>query len=193
MKKISRIIAIAVLALSLGSGVASAATGTIGTTGPDSNNEITVNNHEKREVRNHNSVRVDNDSKQYAHTGEAEVGHNTTGGDATTGDTANDNMTRANVSVSNVSASHAVLSSGGSGSDSGSINNTGPDSNNVIKFDNNNSVEVDNHNYVNVDNWSYQTATSGDAKVYGNTTGGDATSGDATNVNTSEFTIRIEN
>lgn len=193
MKKLSRIIAIAVLALSIGSGVASAATGTIGNTGPNSNNQVTVNGNQHHHLSNTNYVHVKGSNMQTAYTGDVSVSHNTTGGSAMTGYADNSNSTGASLSISNASSSSAVLSSSTVGTDTGTVNTTGPSSNNQIVFNNTASTTVNNHNTVNVDNHSTQTATSGDAHVMGNTTAGSATTGDATNVNTSQYTLTLSN
>jgi len=75
----------------------------------------------------------------------------------------------------------------------GSIDNTGPDSSNVITFNNDTDVDVDNDNDVDVDNDSDQDADSGDARVHHNTTGGDASTGDAMNDNLFRATVRLNN
>lgn len=194
MKKLSRVIGVAVLALSLGSGAVSAATGSISTTGPDSTNQVTVNDEQRSRVNNDNHVRLDNDTYQRASSGRVEVEHNTTGGGASSGDVVNDNLTRATLRLDNTAAATAAVEvSGGLGSVSGSINNTGPDSTNQVTFNSSSSVHVDNDNHISLDNDTHQSAYSGSAEVSGNTTGGSASSGDATNINTSEFTLTIEN
>lgn len=194
MKKLSRVIGVAVLALSLGSGAVSAATGSISTTGPDSTNQVTVNDEQRSRVNNDNHVRLDNDTYQRASSGRAEVEHNTTGGGASSGDVVNDNLTRATLRLDNTAAATAAVEvSGGLGSVSGSISNTGPDSTNQVTFNSSSSVHVDNDNHISLDNDTHQSAYSGSAEVSGNTTGGSASSGDATNINTSEFTLTIEN
>jgi hypothetical protein len=194
MKKILRLAALTVMAFSLTTGVAAANSGSIGTTGPDSYNKIEFNNRSTVKVRNSNDVGVGNVSLQFAKTGDAKVKHNTTGGDATSGDAVNDNLARTNVGIDNSGSSAAALENGcGCGSDTGSISNTGPDSYNKIEFEDSSYVSVKNRNKVHVLNLNVQAASSGDAKVSGNTTGGDATSGDATNVNTTETTVNITN
>ena len=194
MKKLSRVIGVAVLALSLGSGAVSAATGSISATGPDSTNQVTVNDEQRSRVNNDNHVRLDNDTYQRASSGRAEVEHNTTGGGASSGDVVNDNLTRATLRLDNTAAATAAVEvSGGLGSVSGSISNTGPDSTNQVTFNSSSSVHVDNDNHISLDNDTHQSAYSGSAEVSGNTTGGSASSGDATNINTSEFTLTIEN
>ncbi|MDB5171178.1 MAG: hypothetical protein JWO35_872 [Candidatus Saccharibacteria bacterium] len=50
-----------------------------------------------------------------------------------------------------------------------------------------------NNNDVRINNTSDQTAITGDAAVFGNKFGGSARSGDATNLNSSEFDVNILN
>ncbi len=193
MKKIVRIAALSVMALSLTGGVAAAHSGSIGTTGPDSVNKIEHKNRSTRNVDNNNALFVVNYNPQEARTGRARVSHNTTGGDATSGDATNDSLLRARVTVNNSGSNSAALGSGSSGNNSGTISKTGPDSYNTIKFENSSYVRVTNNNLVGVVNVNEQKAKSGSARVSGNTTGGDATSGDASNISTNETTISITN
>lgn len=192
--KMLRVAAITVLGLSLGAGVASAAPGdgSVSNTGPDSDNVITFNNNTDVDVDNENDVDVDNDTDQDADSGDATVRRNTTGGNATSGDTMNDSLLRGTIRINNSGAGLASLNGGDDGS-TGSIDTTGPDSNNRITFNNGFDVDVDNDNDVNIDNDVDQDADSGDARVTRNTTGGDATSGSATNVNTTEITVEVTN
>lgn len=192
--KILRVAAFTVLGLSLGAGVASAAPGdgTIDNTGPDSNNVLTFNNDTDVDVDNDNDVRVNNHNPQDARTGDARVRHNTTGGSATTGDATNDSLLRASLRVTNTGAS-SLMSGTGNGTSTGSIDTTGPDSNNVITFNNGYDVNVDNNNDITVSNWNHQDADSGDATVSDNTTGGNATTGDASNISTTEVTVEVNN
>jgi hypothetical protein len=193
MKKLVRLAGLSVMALSLTTGVAAAQTGSIENTGPDSYNKVIVKHSDTRKVRNNNHVGVENNNTQRAYTGDASVRHNTTGGDATSGDAANDNFVTTTIGVSNSGSSAAALGGSGGGSGSGSIDTTGPDSYNKVVISDTSYVKVTNNNDVNVQNNNYQKASSGDAKVSGNTTGGDATSGNATNSNDVATTITISN
>lgn len=85
------------------------------------------------------------------------------------------------------------LTTGVAAAHSGSIGTTGSDSYNKIEFEEKSSVKVNNNNHVGVLNLNVQAASSGDAEVEDNTTGGSARSGDATNVNTTETTVNISN
>jgi len=193
MKKVLTIAGVTVMALSLTTAGVSAlgSTSVIETTGPDSYNKVEVRNSDRREVENDNRVEVKNESDQNAHSGDAKVKRNTTGGSARTGDVENDNWTETNLTVSNRGAAAAPASN--SGSNSSRIENTGPGSYNKVEVKNENKVEVDNDNDVEVKNESDQNAHSGDAKVTRNTTGGSATSGSVTNVNTTKTTVNIQN
>ena len=191
--------------LALMGGVASAGS-TINTTGPKSVNVIvnSTNNKKGCKVTNKNKVGVLNANAQKAKTGSAKVGHNTTAGDATSGSATNENGTTLAVEVAN---NNVVDPCGGcgcevpvDGTQDSTIVNTGPGSWNVIL---NGSVggcgckssgnSVYNSNTVGVANVSLQSASSGNATVWGNTTGGSATSGDASNTNSSEIVVTVSN
>lgn len=73
------------------------------------------------------------------------------------------------------------------------IENTGPDSKNTITQDYSSVTNVTNNNDVSVVNNNTQTATSGDAEVKGNTSGGSATSGEAVNESTTSIYVDIKN
>lgn len=193
MKKIVRLVALSVMALSLTTGVAAAHSGSIDTTGPDSYNKIEFESRRRTRVENNNEVGVGNVNLQLARTGDARVSHNTEGGDARSGDATNDNWTHTAVSVDNSGSSAAAFSGNGGGNHDASIYKTGPDSYNKIEFEEKSRTSVSNNNQVGVMNLNVQAASSGDAKVYDNTEGGDARSGDATNVNTTTTTVDITN
>jgi hypothetical protein len=73
----------------------------IGTTGPNSNNRIDVDNRNTLRITNTNNVNVRNDVDQRATSGDARVSNNTFGGDATSGDASNTNSTTTSVDISN--------------------------------------------------------------------------------------------
>ncbi len=75
----------------------------------------------------------------------------------------------------------------------GSISTTGPDSSNKVINKTDNNVRLHNNNNLGVDNDNGQHASSGDAKVRDNTTGGGATSGDATNDNSATTDVTVDN
>jgi hypothetical protein len=193
--KLLRVAAMTVLGLSLGATVASAApgTGTIGTTGPNSHNEVTFNDGNSVSVDNNNSVRVSNYTDQHAYTGDAVTANNTTAGGAASGDAVNDSSLSAHLSVSNTSSSAAALAAVDNGSSSGTITNTGPSSFNEVTFNGGSEVSVDNNNCISIQNNVDQRASSGDATVTNNTTGGSATTGDAMNTSSTDLTVSISN
>jgi hypothetical protein len=162
-------------------------------TGPDSWNKVKSSNEFKTEVKNKNDVRVDNDNDQNAKSGDVKVKHNTTGGDATSGAAANENGFTADLTVENGGAWGMDCGCTSSTGGDDEITNTGPDSNNVIESKNKVTVKVTNDNKINVKNDNNQVAKSGKVEVSGNTTGGDATSGDASNTNDTHVTLSISN
>jgi hypothetical protein len=192
MKKLLRIAAAAVLGLGLTTGVVAAQTGTIDTTGPDSDNVIRFEGETTYDVDNNTDLSASNDVDQDATSGDADVTDSTTGGDATTGDAANETDLSVDASVEN-SADCACDALGNSGDHSASIENTGPDSNNRVVFDSDTTVEIENTVSINIDNNVDQDATSGDANVDHNTTGGDATTGDASNSSSTELMFEVMN
>jgi len=148
-------------------------------------------------VENENTVTVTNDNTQNAQSGEAKVkgdkdkdkcgggrhgnnwgnwcegnGEGGVLGDATTGAASNENTTGLSVDIDNGSLCEC-LELGGDGHKKGSI-----------KIDNDNNVVITNNNT--------QTATSGDATVEGGN-GGSATTGDASNANTTTIGVTISN
>ena len=190
MKKLLRYLAVAIMAMSLTTGIVRAAS--IDTTGPHSDNEIKFENDADFDIDNDNDVKVDADVDQDADSGDAKVEDNTTGEDATTGDADNSATLGADVSVDN---SGCGCPNGDGGADWGdaSIENTGPDSYNEIKFENKLDVDVDNDNDIDVYFDVDQDADSGDAKVEHNTTGGGASSGDASNTFNGEVSVSVNN
>lgn len=196
LQKLLRGTAVTVFSLGLGAGVVSAApgTGTIsGPTGPDSNNQVTFNTSDVRSVSNSNRVNLRNSNPQDARTGDAKASHNTTAGATRSGDAMNDSLLRVNASINNAASSAAAVQNTG-GAQSGSITGaTGPDSNNQVTFNGGSTVSVSNNNDICISNNNEQSASSGRAEVSGNTTGGSATSGNASNVSTTEVTLSLTN
>lgn len=172
-------------------GIVSAHTGSIDTTGPDSWNTAEFDESNEATVKNNNNLSLANSASQNANSGDVSAKHNTTAGDAASGDADNSNDVSADVSVDN-SGSMPSFDMGGSDS-SADISNTGPDSHNKVEVETRNEVRVTNNNNVNVVNNVSQSASTGSAKVYGNTTGGDATSGNASNTSSSSFTLSVTN
>ncbi|HEX7484036.1 MAG TPA: hypothetical protein VF281_02690 [Candidatus Saccharimonadales bacterium] len=196
--KIQKKLGAAVLSLGLVvglSGFAGATTGTIDTTGPDSVNKIHSESSQRVDIDNDNDLKVNNGNSQKAWSGEAEVRDNTTGGDASSGDASNMNSFDADVSVDNSGSVGAAVAAGagGAGDNDASIENTGPDSYNTVTFENRSNVDIRNDNNLYVSNHNYQTASTGDATVRHNTTGGDATTGSASNENTTSVRFDVTN
>lgn len=184
------------LALVVGvAGFAGASSGTIGTTGANSENEISHETSVEWDVDNDTDLDLTNKSHQYASSGDVEVKYNTTGGDAETGDATNSSSVSADIEVDNSSAASGAgeLLGDGSDSNSGSITNTGYNSENEVEFKSSTEVDINNDTDVDIYNHVDQKAKSGDAEVRYNTTGGDAISGNVSNTSTSSFTVRVTN
>lgn len=113
------------------------------------------------------------------------------GGSATTGNASNYNATHENVSITNntPTLSSAPTSLGSNGT----ISDTGPHSFNLISSRSNINEEVTNTNNVDITNTNTQTAVSGNATVSGNTRGGSARTGNATNTNSTDIEVAISN
>jgi len=85
------------------------------------------------------------------------------------------------------------LTTGAAAAHDAVIDTTGPDSDNTVEFRNETDVDVDNNNKLKVGNSTNQNATSGDADVRRNTSGGDAESGDTRNENEFEARLSVSN
>lgn len=196
MNKLTRISATVASSVALVAGFAGVAgAATIDTTGPDSSNRITRDSRVRTDVRNDNSVRLTNNNPQSAESGDADATRNTSSGDVETGKANNDSWVEASVELDNTGSTDSALSNGGSGgsSDDASIENTGPDSSNVISSDNSVRTEVRNDNEVQITNNNSQTAVTGDASASRNTTVGSVQSGDAMNTSTAKFEVSVSN
>lgn len=197
--KIQKTIGAGVLSLGLLVGLggydASATSRSITHTGPYSYNKIKTEISNRVRVHNDNTIKVENDNWQNAYTGDASVVHNTTGGTAISGNAMNTNSLNVSATVNNAGSGSAWTGDnhGGYGGGEATIHQTGPHSDNVVQYEQRSNVSINNDNYIKVDNNNHQQATSGDAKVYGNTTGGDAVSGDATNTNSTSINLNVTN
>ena len=186
-----RYAAIGMATISL-AGFPAASTVSLGTTGPDSNNEVELNNSNEETVKNRNSVGVANFSLQGATTGDVEAKQNTTVDDLESGEANNDSSADTSVAISNTGAGQG----GGGvvfGDDDVNIDTTGPDSNNQVQINNSNEVKTYNTNYVEVVNLNLQYASSGDVEAKKNTTVGGLTSGAASNTSSATTSIEISN
>jgi hypothetical protein len=200
-----RYASIGLATLGLGLGVAAADGGSISTTGPHSENSIETEHNNEANINNHNTATVTNKNHQRATSGEAEVEHNTIGGDARSGNASNHNATDTRVSINNVGPGFGNFFGGGCtsscgssctgscGGGGGSIHLTGPNSENEIETTIKNKLTVTNNNTVTVTNDNTQHARSGEASVEGNTRGGSAVSGSASNTNNTSTSVSISN
>ena len=168
--------------------------GSITNTGNNSKNIIKEKNIQICKNINNNSVELDNHTSQRSKTGKAKVSDNTTGGNANSGSASNANDNTVDLTVTNHKPSchgnddiQAYVVGGAL------IDQTGQHSYNLISTTNISKVISVNNNDLSVDNETLQHAKSGNATVWGNTTGGNANSGDATNMNSSSITITISN
>lgn len=196
MKKLLGLAAAVLVSVGLTGGIVAASSGSIDTTGPDSSNEVKVNNKSDIDLDNDTRVSANIEAEQDAESGDAKVWHNTTGGDAESGDAENQNDVEASLEVDNSGSSAAALACGcanGSGNFTGSIERTGPDSWNKVEARNESRVNVNNNTTVTYTNSTTQNAKTGDATVAGNTTGGNATTGSASNSSSSSFSLSVKN
>jgi len=87
-----------------------------------------------------------------------------------------------------------VATTGVTHAQTGTIDTTGPESTNTITFDETNTVDVTNENTgSDVINNNEQDATSGDATVDSNTTGGNADTGHSTNSSNHKVSAFVSN
>jgi hypothetical protein len=175
------------------SGVAGATSGTIGTTGPFSNNQISSNEINTGLYTSNNSLPIHSANAQSAHTGSANVAFNNTGGSAMTGAANNSNSTNVVATVSNGGAGGMLGGTWGVNQDSATITTTGPSSNNQVFLNRTNTMTVTNNNSVPITTVNTQTALSGSANVSGNTFGGSAITGNASNTNTQTISVNVTN
>jgi hypothetical protein len=199
MNKLTRISATVASSVALVAGFAgvAGASPSIDTTGPDSLNRITHRNTVRTNVRNDNDVHVTNNNPQTARSGNVTARRNTTVDGVSSGAASNDSMLDASVSLDNSGATAAALGgaggSGGSDFSDASISLTGPDSTNTITERNSVDTRVTNDNDVRVTNNNRQSASTGNVTAERNTTVGDVTSGDASNVSTTTLSVDISN
>lgn len=123
-----------------------------------------------------------------------EYGNNNSGGQggsAVTGNASNYNATQASVDVANTTPTLSNMDTNTVGNNT--ISDTGPHSFNLISSKSTSNVEVTNNNHVDITNNNMQTAVSGNANVSGNTRGGSAITGNATNTNRTDIEVAIDN
>jgi hypothetical protein len=85
------------------------------------------------------------------------------------------------------------LTTGIVAADTGNITNSGPGSSNKVTTKVTDNSTLKNKNHLDLSNSNDQSAYTGDAKVKYNTTGGDATSGNAMNDNTVSADVTVDN
>jgi len=182
------------LVAGLSGGMVSAQGAAIDTTGPDSTNTITYTDTATVVVDNSNTVSGSNENDQSSTSGRAEVEHNTSGGSARSGAASNKTSFGARVSINNAASDSSDMGGAGNNKNiSSRITETGPDSTNEIAIDNTRDVVITNTNDLSITNTNTQTARSGSAEVEDNTTGGSATTGNATNTSSEALTFTISN
>jgi hypothetical protein len=176
-----------------------------GNTGPHAYNKISSDYSNYYSLKNNNNVNARNSNRQYAYTGSATVWGNTGygnnhktwcnnnqggyGGSAYTGNSWNRNNTGAAVAVHNNYSGYG----GGNNGSWARISDTGPHSYNSIRESSSNRVNIANNNNVSVSNTNSQYARSGNAYVSNNTYGGSASTGNASNSNSSNLAVAISN
>ncbi len=82
---------------------------------------------------------------------------------------------------------------GFAGALNGTIDTTGPNSENEIEYESEVELDIENKNDLDLNNSSSQSAQSGETTVRYNTTGGSAMSGDADNSNSVSATVMYDN
>ena len=178
---------------------------TVSVTGPNSNNSANSSVNNNATINNTNNEGIANNVTASAASGNATVSGNTNGGSATSGNASNKNTTTNNVITafnltgSNVIGSNDILvfvnatgqwvglivgaPAGTTAAEfGGGITSTGPNSSNSTDTSANNNATVNNTNSQQITNNINQSAQSGNATVSNNTNGGNAKSGDATNI-----------
>lgn len=159
--------------------------------GPNANVAVDNTKNNNLDIDVNNDTTINNDINVVAQSGDATVSGNTTGGDAISGD--------ANAFVNIINMINSSINSGAAfmgtlniygdfdgdilfpqGALDTLIASTGPDSKVGVNNQVNNNLDAEINNNTAIANNIHATATSGDATVSHNTTGGDAISGSAT-------------
>jgi len=162
----------------------------IGQTGPNSSNTINNNQDNNTNITSVDNRSIANNTNLSAASGNATVAGNTTGGDATTG-AAKTELNIFNLTGREIIGTNGLLVfSNVLGSWSGfifdaptgtnSVLGTGPGSTNTVNANTSNNLDIDSTSNTAIENNVTASARSGDASVTGNTTGGNASTGDAT-------------
>jgi hypothetical protein len=196
MKKLARATIAAVTILGLGVPSIVGASSSIGTTGPSSTNTIHTSSDNDYKAMNNNTVSANIGANQHASSGAVTGDGNTTVGSAASGAANNSNAVAASVAIDNSSAPMPMPAAASSEADmhSSTISGpTGPDSKNSITTTTTNDVTMTNNNKVDVSNNVTQSASTGNVNVNHNTTGGDATSGPASNSSSTTLNLSVSN
>jgi hypothetical protein len=194
--RIIRATAVAVTSLGLVAGltnIAGASSGSLDTTGPFSTNTVKSINKAHIDVSNSNHLFLTSNNMQQSASGSANVSGNTNGGSAGSGATSNMSSFGATVAVTNTMPTDMIGGGMTAPSNSGTITDSGPNSDNTVVNVNKMSVDVSNDNSICLTTNNDQSATSGSANVSGNTNGGSATTGSASNTSTSTVSLTISN
>lgn len=152
-------------------------------TGPNSSTNVSNSTNNNTGINLNNNTDFNIVLNLLAQTGNASVLGNTTGGNAKTGNadsTANVlNQIQSNWDIGNLLTFSSDLYGDIYGDLLVNTSNIGPNSNVAVDNTKNNNLDINVNNDTQINNDIHVAAQSGDAKVKGNTTGGDATSGDA--------------
>lgn len=168
---------------------------TINTTGAGSKNNVNKTANDNTTVNNTNDLGVTNNVSANANTGSADVTRNTNAGSATTGK-ASTSVTAFNLTGSKVIGKNALLvfvnnkgnwvglivnapAGANAAALGGSIDTSGPNSDNNVNNSSNSNTAVDNNVRARINNDVNVNAVSGNARVDSNTNAGNARSGDA--------------
>ena len=193
MSRLAAGLATVVMTVFGATGFASAAT--ITTTGPSSTNVVNTSVNTNCSTANENSLHYRSANYQAADTGNASVSHNTTAGTADSGDAINSNNTHAAAVVRNASNDQACacVPAANTTSSDATIAATGPDSKNSITNAEVTNNNVTNTNDVTATSINSQAAVTGSATATNNTFGGSAATGNASNIDTANFLVDIQN
>ncbi len=181
-----------VLALGLTTGLAAAQT--ISNTQPGSENILKTHTASITHVYTFNGEEVLNSNMQGAESGSSTVMFNMESGNAASGYANNAATQNTTVDLNNSPVTTAALTTTtNTNTGNQSISGSGAGSLNVLKTDNFNMTHVATINDLTVGNQSSQQAVSGNATVKFNMVGGSATTGNASNSDTSNVTVNVTN
>ncbi len=169
---------------------ASAGTATITTTGPHSLNRVHLTNNTNTNFSDNTHLNIGAETEQNAESGKAVVAGNTNGGSASTGDARNVSSTTGNITVNHTMPT-GLLGGAGASTASATISDTGPFSSNEAKITNNTETNIDMETSLCLTTSTDQHASTGKAVVAGNTNGGSASTGDATNTSTTSLNVTL--